>query len=188
MSDSVRRRMIKERVMPKAEEYWFMTDHAQLRAAAAELFLNLLFCEDFFKEVIRPGTDRLKLWVLYSAEEDERLALASSAGFAILTESEEACKRIIDEMKSWPEILRDICMSENIEIQRRGLIGIANMVQSSEKVACEIVAIYFFVLKITQPLLNYSTTVINYVDRAESHQVESSLEKYSSKISSVEES
>ncbi|KAM3728902.1 Protein unc-45 [Dirofilaria immitis] len=144
MSDSVRRRMIKERVIPKAEEYWFMTDHAQLRAAAAELFLNLLFCEDFFKEVIRPGTDRLKLWVLYSTEEDERLALASSAGFAILTESEEACKRIIDEMKSWPEILNDICMSENVEIQRRGLIGIANMVQSSEKVACEIVASEIF--------------------------------------------
>lgn len=53
MSDSVRRRMIKERVMSKAEEYWFMTDHAELRAAAAELFLNLLFCEDFFKEIVR---------------------------------------------------------------------------------------------------------------------------------------
>uniref|UniRef100_A0A158Q8D0 Protein unc-45 homolog B n=1 Tax=Elaeophora elaphi TaxID=1147741 RepID=A0A158Q8D0_9BILA len=154
MSDSVRRRMIKERVVPKAEEYWFMTDHAQLRAAAAELFLNLLFCEDFFNDIVRlfcgkfsmfqPGTDRLKLWVLYSAEEDERLAVASSAGFAILTESEEACKRIIDEIKSWPEVLNDICMSGNVEIQRRGLIGIANMVQSSEKVACEIFASEIF--------------------------------------------
>ncbi|VDM10517.1 unnamed protein product [Wuchereria bancrofti] len=144
MSDSVRRRMIKERVVSKAEEYWFMTDHALLRAAAAELFLNLLFCDDYFKEIVRPGTDKLKLWVLYSTEEDERLALASSAGFAILTESEEACKRIIDEMKSWPEILKDICMSANIEVQRRGLIGIANMVQSSKKVACEVVASEIF--------------------------------------------
>uniref|UniRef100_A0A915Q3F6 Protein unc-45 homolog B n=1 Tax=Setaria digitata TaxID=48799 RepID=A0A915Q3F6_9BILA len=144
MSDSVRRRMLKERVISRAEEYWYMTDHAQLRAAAAELFLNLLFCEDFFKEIVRPGTDRLKLWVLYSAEEDERLALASSAGFAILTESEEACKRIIDEMKSWPDVLNEICMSENVEIQRRGLIGIANMMQSSEKVASEIVASELF--------------------------------------------
>ncbi|VBB27322.1 unnamed protein product [Acanthocheilonema viteae] len=144
MSDSVRRRMIKERVVSRAEEYWFMTDHAQLRAAAAELFLNLLFCEDFFNEIVRPGSDRLKLWVLYSAEEDERLALASSAGFAILTQSKEACKRIIDEMKSWPEVLNDICMSGNAEIQRRGLIGIANMVESSEKVACEIIASEIF--------------------------------------------
>lgn len=86
--------------------------------------------------------------MLYSAEEDERLALASSAGFAILTESEEACKRIIDEMKSWPEVLQDICMSGNVEIQRRGLIGIANMVQSSEKVACEIIGVSLDVSKL----------------------------------------
>ncbi|EJD75017.1 UNC-45 protein [Loa loa] len=144
MNDSIRRRMIKERVVSKTEEYWFMTDHAQLRAAAAELLLNLLFCEDFFNEIVRSGTDRLKLWVLYSAEEDERLALASSGGFAILTENEAACKRIIDELKSWPEVLKDICMSENIEVQRRGLIGVANMMQSSEKVACEIVASEIF--------------------------------------------
>ncbi|VDN01183.1 unnamed protein product [Thelazia callipaeda] len=154
MNDSVRRRMIKERVIPKAEEYWFMTDHAQLRAAAAELFLNLLFCEDFFNEVVKPGTDRLKLWVLYSAEKDERLALASSAGFAILTENAEACKRIIDEMKSWPEVLADICVSENVEIQRRGLIAIANMVQSSEKVASEIIATEIFRLLVAITKLN----------------------------------
>lgn len=28
------------------EEYWFMQDHNQLRAAAAELFVNLLGCEE----------------------------------------------------------------------------------------------------------------------------------------------
>lgn len=53
MSDSVRRRMLKERIVPKAEEYWYMTDHPHLRAAAAELFLNLLFCEEFFKQIVR---------------------------------------------------------------------------------------------------------------------------------------
>lgn len=89
----------------------------------------------------QPGTDRLKLWVLYSAEDDDRLALASSAGFALLTENEEACRRIIDEMKSWPEVLKDICMHENIEVQRRGMMAIANMVESCEKVASEIVAV-----------------------------------------------
>uniref|UniRef100_F1KS65 Protein unc-45 A n=1 Tax=Ascaris suum TaxID=6253 RepID=F1KS65_ASCSU len=140
VSDSIRRRIIKEKVIPKAEEYWFMTDHKHLRAAAAELFLNLLFCEEFFKHTIEPGTDKLKLWVLYAAEEDERLAMASSAGFAILTGDEQACRRIIDEIKSWPEVIKEICMAENNEIQRRGLMGVANMVESCEKVACEIIA------------------------------------------------
>ncbi|VDM43851.1 unnamed protein product [Toxocara canis] len=129
-----------ERVVPKAEEYWYMTDHQHLRAAAAELLLNLLFCEEFFKQTIQPGTDKLKLWVLYAAEEDERLAMASSAGFAMLSESEQACKRIIEEIKSWPDVIKEICMAENNEVQRRGLIGVANMVESCEKVACEIIA------------------------------------------------
>ncbi|VDN29363.1 unnamed protein product [Gongylonema pulchrum] len=115
MSDSVRRRMIKERIVPKAEEYWYMTDHPHLRAAAAEF-----------------------------AEEDDRLALASTAGFAILTRSDEACRRIVDEMKSWPDVLKDICMSENTEVQRRGLMAIANMVESCEKVASEVVASEIF--------------------------------------------
>lgn len=53
MSDSVRKRMLKERIVPKVEEYWFMTDHQHLRAAAAELLLNLLFCDDFYKLVVK---------------------------------------------------------------------------------------------------------------------------------------
>ena len=53
VSDSVRKRMLKERIVPKAEEYWFMTEHPHLRAAAAELFLNLLYCDEFFELTVK---------------------------------------------------------------------------------------------------------------------------------------
>uniref|UniRef100_A0A0N5AQ81 Protein unc-45 homolog B n=1 Tax=Syphacia muris TaxID=451379 RepID=A0A0N5AQ81_9BILA len=140
VSDSVRKRMLKERIVPKAEEYWFMVEHPHLRAAAAELFLNLLFCDEYFQMVAQPGTDRLKLWFLYTVEEDERLAMASTAGFAILTEDPKVCQRIVDEFKSWPEVLGEICFREHPEVQRRGLLGIKNMILSSEKVASEIIS------------------------------------------------
>lgn len=55
VSDSVRKRILKERAVPKIEEFWFMTDHEFLRAAAAELLLNLLFCEDFYKDTVKVG-------------------------------------------------------------------------------------------------------------------------------------
>ncbi|TKR96834.1 hypothetical protein L596_010796 [Steinernema carpocapsae] len=42
VSDSVRKRIMKEKVIPKTEEFWFMMDHDDLRAAAAELLLNML--------------------------------------------------------------------------------------------------------------------------------------------------
>ncbi|PIC40960.1 hypothetical protein B9Z55_008541 [Caenorhabditis nigoni] len=92
VSDSIRGRILKEKAIPKIEEFWFMTDHKHLRAAASELLLNLLFFDKFYDET--PGTDRLKLWVLYSAEvEDERLSRTSATGFAILTEDENGFLR-----------------------------------------------------------------------------------------------
>uniref|UniRef100_A0AC34R7E1 UNC-45/Cro1/She4 central domain-containing protein n=1 Tax=Panagrolaimus sp. JU765 TaxID=591449 RepID=A0AC34R7E1_9BILA len=133
VSDSVRKQILKKRAVPKIEEYWYMTEHKDLRAAAAETLLNLLFLDEFYEDTVKPGTDRLKLWFLYSAEDDERLQLASSAGFALLTKDETACKRILEEVKSWTEVMKEIAMAENPEVQRRALMGIANMVESDEK-------------------------------------------------------
>ncbi|WKY17126.1 hypothetical protein Q1695_001614 [Nippostrongylus brasiliensis] len=140
VSDSVRRRILREKAVPKIEEFWFMVDHEHLRCAAAELLLNLLFLDEFFKSTVQKGTDRLKLWVLYAAEENERLARAASAAFAILTEDVDANRRIFDEIKSWPEVFKEIAMHEDVEAQRRGLIGIANIMESDEKLCSEIIA------------------------------------------------
>uniref|UniRef100_A0A915DSP8 UNC-45/Cro1/She4 central domain-containing protein n=1 Tax=Ditylenchus dipsaci TaxID=166011 RepID=A0A915DSP8_9BILA len=91
----------------KANGVWFDVENDLLRAAAAELLLNLLFCEEFFKETVKPevSSDRVKLWVLYCAEGDDRL----SAGFAVLTEDTMVCERILSLIKacknislSWP--------------------------------------------------------------------------------------
>ncbi|CAB3403390.1 unnamed protein product [Caenorhabditis bovis] len=145
VSDSIRARILKEKAVPKIEDFWFMTDHEHLRAAAAELLLNLLFHPQFFQETIKPGTDRLKLWVLYAAEADEpRLSRTAAAAFAILTEDDDACQRVLDEIKSWPEVFKEIAMHEDVETQRRGLMGIANIMVTNEKLCAEIVASEIF--------------------------------------------
>ncbi len=47
-----------------------------------------------------PKQERLKLWVLYAADEDERLAKASTAGLAILTQdNKDACVRITKDVR-----------------------------------------------------------------------------------------
>jgi hypothetical protein len=53
VDDSVRKRILKERAIPKIEEFWFMTEHDDLRAAASELLLNMLFLEDFYKDTVK---------------------------------------------------------------------------------------------------------------------------------------
>lgn len=67
--------------------------------------------------------------------------MASSGGFVMLTNDQEACKRILSEIKSWPELFQELAMAENPEVQRRCLMAIANMVESDEKVAAEIMAV-----------------------------------------------
>ncbi|KAL7071749.1 hypothetical protein ACQ4LE_009377 [Meloidogyne hapla] len=150
IGDSVRKRILHERALPKIEEYWFDPTHEELRAAAAELLLNLLYCDDYYKEVVKRGTDRAKVWTLYCDEGDtetDRLRLASTAGFAILTEDKQFCERIIKEMssESWIPLFKEMAMAERPELQRRGLIGIANMIEyGGEMVASEIIGSEIF--------------------------------------------
>uniref|UniRef100_A0A1I7RKR3 TPR_REGION domain-containing protein n=2 Tax=Bursaphelenchus xylophilus TaxID=6326 RepID=A0A1I7RKR3_BURXY len=144
VSDSVRKRILKEKAVPKVEEFWFMTDHEQLRAAAAEFFLNMLFLEEFFEYTVKDSQDRIKLWALYCDEGEDRLQLASSAGFAMLTQDETAAKRFLDEISSWPELFVEMAQNENPEVQRRCIMGIANIVEHSESLAARVMATEVF--------------------------------------------
>uniref|UniRef100_A0A0N5BDT4 TPR_REGION domain-containing protein n=1 Tax=Strongyloides papillosus TaxID=174720 RepID=A0A0N5BDT4_STREA len=140
-NDSLRKRILKERAAPKIEEYWYMDNHPQLRAAAAECLLNLSFLDDYREDIVKPGTDKLKLWVLYCVEgEDDRLNLASSAGFAMFTSDEGVGMRILNEISSWEEVLKDMCYHENPEVQRRCMMGIANMLEGDKEVTNRIMS------------------------------------------------
>ncbi|KAL3103383.1 hypothetical protein niasHS_002569 [Heterodera schachtii] len=145
VGDSVRKRILKEKCLPKVEEFWFEVNNEHLRAAAAELLLNLLYCEEYFNTVFKAGTDRAKVWLLYCAEGDDRLRLASSAGFALLSENPTFCERILQELNSWEELFTELAMSENPEVQRRCLIGIANLAEfGGERVASQLFASQVF--------------------------------------------
>ncbi|GMT03836.1 hypothetical protein PENTCL1PPCAC_26010, partial [Pristionchus entomophagus] len=144
-SDSIRKRIMKERAMPKAEEFWFMVEHEHLRAAAAELLLNLLFLEEYCANVVQKGTDKLKLWILYGSEaEDVRLARTSAAGFVVLSEEDGVATRILDEIGSWRDCFQEIVMHEDPETQRRGLMAIANLMERDDKICAEVVACELF--------------------------------------------
>lgn len=56
--DPLRRRILKERAVPKIEEFWYDVTHETLRAAAAELLLNLLYCEEYYKQIVKVSKQR----------------------------------------------------------------------------------------------------------------------------------
>ena len=49
--------------------------------------------------------------------------------------------RILEEVKTWPEVFQEIAMHEDPETQRRGLMAIANLMDADEKFCAEIVAV-----------------------------------------------
>jgi len=138
MSDSVRKRMMKEDAMSKIEEYWYMQEHEELRAAAAECLLNMLHLKEGFDRTVAKGSDRLKAWLLYCGEEEPRLVKAATGALCILTGEPDVCKRLITEVTSWSEILKEICVAEDKEIQERALLAVFNMMSSDVNVAARI--------------------------------------------------
>ncbi|KRY66835.1 E3 ubiquitin-protein ligase UBR5, partial [Trichinella pseudospiralis] len=145
VSDSVRNKMMQEKVLPKLEEFWFLQEHEPLRAASAELFHNLLLNDKVFQQVAKPGTDRLKLWLLYcSAEDDERLALISTSAMLMLTEDAAVCSRIVQEHPNWPDLFKTPCMHENEQLQLNAIACVKNLMNSGQEAAAQVVSSELF--------------------------------------------
>lgn len=109
------------------------------------------------------GNDRLKLVVLYSGEEDERLRRAAAGTLAMLTaEQPELCTRIpgtvsihahelfifflcemskprcfpfLSQTTHWLEIMQALLLSEIPDLRHRGVVIIQNMMQADKNLA-----------------------------------------------------
>ncbi|XP_023673193.2 protein unc-45 homolog A [Paramormyrops kingsleyae] len=135
VSERLRQKIIKEKAVPKVEGYMF-EDHALVRAAATECMCNLVLSTEVQKLFVATGNDRLKLLVLYSGEDDDRLRKAAAGTLAMLTsEQPELCSRIPDTTSHWLEILQSLLLNDNVELQLRGAVITHNMMQAERSLA-----------------------------------------------------
>lgn len=137
MNDDVRRRIMKEKGFFAIETLMFEDDD-DLRRAATECMCNLVQNEqafNMFKE--ESDAERLKLVTMYCGEDPPELARAASGTLALLTSSEEICRKIL-EYKSTMDVLKFLVLNEDLAIRFRGLYIVANMIQS-EKDTAEII-------------------------------------------------
>ncbi|XP_072290917.1 protein unc-45 homolog A [Eucyclogobius newberryi] len=127
ISERLRQKIIKEKAMPKIEGYMF-EEHDLVRAAATECMCNLVLSEEVQKLYLATGNDRLKLLVLYSGEEDERLRRAASGTLAMLTaEQPELCARIPETTTHWLEIIQALLLCDIVDLRHRGVVVVQNM-------------------------------------------------------------
>ena len=133
LSDSGRKRILKEGGFTKIEHYMY-EEHEMLKRASTEVMTNLMMCEEtlhFFEE----ENDRVKYLVVLAIDEDEATSMAASGALAILTSaSEKACGKIL-EAKNWLESLHFLLANPNPGVQHRGVTIICNMIKSGKEVA-----------------------------------------------------
>ncbi|KAM4677165.1 protein unc-45 homolog A [Discoglossus pictus] len=135
ISERLRGKIIKEKAVPMIEGYMF-EDHEMLRRSATECMCNMALSKEVQDLFMAEGSDRLKLMVLYSGEDDEQLRRAASGTLAMLTSLQpELCKRIPQVTGHWLEILQALLLSDITELQHRGIIIVLNMMAADRELA-----------------------------------------------------
>lgn len=137
VNDATRKHMLKEGVYPKVEFYMF-EDHLMLQRAATQVVNNLVMCEDAIK-LFEGDNDRVKYLVILSSDEDQDTSLAASGTLAMLTGvSNKVCEKIFDS-QNWLESIHFLLANPNSDVQHRGVVIVANMINSTKETAAKII-------------------------------------------------
>ncbi|XP_043379440.1 protein unc-45 homolog A isoform X4 [Chelonia mydas] len=132
ISERLRQKILKEKAVPMIEGYMF-EEHELLRLAATECMCNMAMSTEVQELFLAEGSDRLKLLVLYSGEDDEKLRRAASGTLAMLTSLlPPICRKITQVTDHWLEILQALLLSPNEELQHRGAVIVLNMMAGRE--------------------------------------------------------
>uniref|UniRef100_A0A4W3I1H7 Unc-45 myosin chaperone A n=1 Tax=Callorhinchus milii TaxID=7868 RepID=A0A4W3I1H7_CALMI len=139
INERLRQKIIKEKAIPMIDSYMF-EDHDMIRLAATECMCNMSLSPEVQAMFLAEGNDRLKLLVLYSGEDDDKLRSAASGAVALLTSLQpELCQKITQVTTHWLEILQALLLSPNLDLQRRGVVIVLNMMNADRDLAAQLI-------------------------------------------------
>lgn len=152
-TDDIRQHIISEGAIPLMESLMF-EEHDLIRRAATEVLCNMIQMPEVHERFLSDDIERVKLWTLFSGEEDFELARAAAGGLAQLTHDPRICTKVM-EVKSASSILKELLASEKEELQHRAAYVVANLMAANKEIASSIIASDF--LEILMALLQAST-------------------------------
>nr|XP_045617227.1 protein unc-45 homolog B-like [Procambarus clarkii]XP_045617228.1 protein unc-45 homolog B-like [Procambarus clarkii]XP_045617229.1 protein unc-45 homolog B-like [Procambarus clarkii] len=136
MSESTRKRIIKERGLPLIENYMF-EHHEMIRRAAIQCMANMCASPDIVK-ILEGKNDKFKYLFLCTSDEDEEIIKAATGALCMVMSESPKCLVKVFEANDWEEILKFLLSHGNKEIQYRGTIIVYLLVchdkQTAEKV------------------------------------------------------
>ncbi len=137
MNDDVRRRIVKEGGVPLMETLMF-EEHELIRRASTEALCNMIPLGEVHERFYQDDVERVKLWTLFSGEEDLYLAKAATGGLAQLSHDPRICEKIM-EVKSVVDILKELMANTDEELRYRGVYILANLIKAKREIAEKIV-------------------------------------------------
>uniref|UniRef100_A0A8C8RRY1 Protein unc-45 homolog A n=1 Tax=Pelusios castaneus TaxID=367368 RepID=A0A8C8RRY1_9SAUR len=138
ISERLRQKILKEKALPMIEGYMY-EEHELIRLAATECMCNMAMSKEVQELFLAEGSDRLKLLVLYSGEDDEKLRRAASGTLAMLTSLlPPVCRKITQVTVHWLEILQALLLSPSLELQHRGAVIVLNMMMAERDLAAQL--------------------------------------------------
>ena len=137
VSDSVRKRILKEGGFQKIDIYMY-EDHQMLRRAATQVINNLLMSEETIK-YFEGDNDRVKYLTLLCDDEDEATCSAAAGALAMVTtESKAACYKVFDT-QNWLEGLKFLLANPNEDLQHRGVVIVHNLMNATKETATRVI-------------------------------------------------
>nr|CAD7464165.1 unnamed protein product [Timema tahoe] len=138
VSESVRKRILKEEGVSKIESYMY-EEHEMLCRAATQVMTNLVTSPDVVK-LFEGENDRTKYLVILCAGEDEETGKAAAGALAVVTaNSKKACKKVF-QSTSWLDSLHHLLLNPDKDMQHRGVVIVDNMMHSDKEVAEKLIA------------------------------------------------
>lgn len=136
MSESTRKRIIKEKGLPLIENYMF-EPHEMIRRAAIQCMANMCASPDIIK-ILEGENDKFKYLFLCASDEDEEIIKAAAGALCMVMSESPKCLMKVFQAKDWEEILEFLLSHKDKDIQYRGTIIVYLLVchdkQTAEKI------------------------------------------------------
>ncbi|XP_054271467.1 protein unc-45 homolog B isoform X1 [Macrosteles quadrilineatus] len=152
VSETVRKRIIKEGGVTRIEGYMF-EEHLMLRRAATQCMTNLMLSPDIIK-MYEGKNDRAKFLLLLCGEEDEDTAEAAAGALAMLTSVSKKCCKKLFEVGSWLENFQELLANPKFEMQHRGIVIMLNIIKSSKELAEKVMSTNLMELLMALSIIN----------------------------------
>jgi len=137
MSESARKRILRERGLPQIEHYTFEY-HEQIRRAAVQCMTNMCASPDVVKRM-EGKNDKLKYFFLITSDEDPEIVKAATGALCMVMSESTICLKKVFDAKDWEDTLKYLLSHKDPEVQYRATYIVQLLISLDRTTAARVI-------------------------------------------------